>query len=468
MGIRDKRRGIRDQGSGIRGCCSDNDTASVLSSGNSNSDPRYLIPVPRPPFLISHFSFLILLSCISNPAASPVSREIPVDIAGIVHAGHTNSPEEYALLEKMGVNWLLTTFSWNSIEPSDDQWNFDFYDEYVDTAKAAGKKIIGVLGYGVPWIHNDGKSRYYIPPDKIHFFLDYVRQTAEHFRGRVDAWCIWNEPNSRFWTGSRDEFLTLARLTADAVKETDPDVILLGGAFNRGVFGLPAAYIRGLFESGAMEKVDAIAFHPYELNPVRALRLYRAFESIVADYGFAGRIWLTEVGYPTGGWYPTKVAEKRFPEYVVKTFVNFAAGGAGKIIWYQLFDPVEREKGNSEDYFGLVRSRDDYTSKGAEAFRLCAVHLAGTVYRPALPPRGELPKSLKAFYFEKPESSGGGALVLWKDGASMKIALQTSGGIMHDPVSGNASALPVQTVINIGAMPVFITSDSKIKISKGR
>ena len=416
----------------------------------------------------------LLCACATNRAVfTSTPLLIPEDIAGLVHAGHSNTAEEYALLDRMGTSWLLATFYWNEIELAENQWNFDYYDSYVDTAAASGKKIIGVLGYDVPWIHEDGKTHYYIPADKLHFFLGYVRQITAHFRGRVDAWCIWNEPNFHFWKGSKDEFFELSRLAADALREADPDVTLLGGAFNRGIFGLPTAYIRGLFESGAMEKADAVAFHPYEINPKRTAKLYGAFRSKVAEYGFADRIWVTEVGYPTGGWYPTATSEKKFPAFVVKTFVNLAVSGAQRIFWYQLFDPVNRKKSNSEDFFGLVRSGSDYTSKGAEAFRLCAVHLAGTVYRPGLPLREGLPNALRSFYFERP--TGGGTLVLWKEGSPIEVVLHGTTGAYtaHEPVSGNAAAVPME-MITVGSMPVFITWQDRgeeitvLRTSKGR
>jgi len=410
---------------------------------------------------------LLLTACASSQKLAPANPlAIPADIAGIVHAGHTITPEEYDLVNRLGAQWTLTTFSWREIEPSQNQWDFDFYDQYVEAAQTAGIKIIGVLAYDVAWIHPDNERHRYIPPDKIPFFLEYVRQTASHFRGKVDAWCIWNEPNTaHFWKGSRDDFLNLARQAADALRETDPDVIILGGAFNRGVFGLPKAYIRGLFESGAMEKADAVAFHPYELNPARTARLHRAFRAIVAEYGFADKIWITEVGYPTGGWYPTATSEKKYPEYIVKTFINIALNGAQKILWYQLFDPPRRVNRNSEHFFGLVRSVNDHTSKGAEAFRLCAVHLAGTIYRPDLPSREKLPRSLRTFYFEQP--AGGGTLVLWKEGVTMRVTLQTpAGSVMHDPVSGKSVPMSAETTITVGSMPVFVTwaGDGAVRI----
>lgn len=247
-------------------------------------------------------------SCASYPAnVSGEGRLIPDDFAGIVHAGWTRSQEEYNHLEYLGAKWILHTFSWSSIEPNQGEWDFQRYDDLVDTALASGVKVLGVLAYDVRWIHDENPSRY-IPSDKLPFYLEYVRRTVEHFRGRVDAWCIWNEPNTtRFWTGTNEGFFELTRQAADVVKETDSGVILLGGAVNRGYFGLPEKFIRGLFESGAMDKVDGVAFHPYELNPARSLTLYEKFRKIVSDYGFEDKIWITEAGYPTGGRYPTKI-----------------------------------------------------------------------------------------------------------------------------------------------------------------
>ncbi|MCL2044417.1 MAG: beta-galactosidase [Treponema sp.] len=404
------------------------------------------------------------LSCASSQLSVPVV--IPADVAGLVHAGETNSPEEYAFLERMGIRWTLTTFNWNRIEREQNQWNFDFYDRFVDTANANGIKILGVLAYDVRWIHEGGSGPRYIPPDKTHYFLEYVRRTVEHFSGRVDAWSIWNEPNvTRFWAGTPEDFFELTRLSAIAIREVDPDVIILGGAFTRGVFGMPKSFIRGLFESGGMENVDAVAFHPYEMTPARTLQLFRRFRAIVAPYGFDDRIWITEVGYPTGGWYPTATTEKKFPAYVVQTFVKLAVEGTSPVFWYHLFDPENRVKGNSEDFFGLVRSRNDFTSKGAEAFRLCAVHLTGTVYYPDKPMRDNLPSSLMTYYFESPsvmvdgEPSGGGTLVLWRTSGSTRVMLQIPGTnhTVHDPVSGNTVAIQSGAVVKVGSMPVVVT-----------
>ena len=188
--------------------------------------------------VILHFT-MVFFSCASALQFSSTERNIPSDYAGIVHAGGTRTPEEFNLLNYLGTRWILHTFYWSSIENEHGVWNFQNLDEIVDMANQAGIKILGVLAYGNQNIQTNKTSSRYIPSDDIPLFLEYVRRTAAHFRGRVDAWCIWNEPNtSHFWKGTNAEFYELTRLTADAVREVDSEVILLGGAVNRGIFGL--------------------------------------------------------------------------------------------------------------------------------------------------------------------------------------------------------------------------------------
>jgi hypothetical protein len=405
------------------------------------------------------YAAFILVSCASSLPRFSGSRNIPADFAGIVHAGGSGTHKEFTYLNYLGISWVLHTFYWNDIEPEPDEWNFLEYDILVDKAAAAGIKVFGVLAYDHWRLHPDKKNHDYIPPEQLPEYLEFVRKTVEHFKGRIGAWCIWNEPNFLSWNGTNEEFIELSRRAADAVREADSEVVLLGGAFNRGVLGLPEKFIRELFESGAMDKTDAVAFHPYEMNPSRTAALYGQFKKIVDDYGFGGKIWITEVGYPTGGWYPTKVSEKQFPAYVVQTFALLAAAGCEKLFWYQMFDPHTRSGKNSEDFFGLVRSRRDYTSKGAEAFRLCAVYLSGmSLYTPETGPlTGSLPKSVRSFWFKSPD---GGVLVLWNEGLGSKqvsLRLPGTGHVTHDLISGNKRQIQPEIAIKAGKTPIFIT-----------
>jgi hypothetical protein len=383
------------------------------------------------------------------------TREIPDDFAGMVHAGDTLEEEEYRLLDEAGVSWILATFYWSSIEREKDAWDFSFYDQFVDKGKEAGKKIAAVLAYDTSWLHDDNTTHRYIKPTDMHLYLRYVENLARRFKGKVDAWEIWNEPNGIFWHGSKKEFAELTRAAIQKIREIDPDVPVLAGAFLRA----PASYIKFLFESGSMDQASGLAFHPYAINPQGAAAVYDKAAKTAALYGFEDKLWITEAGYPTGGWYPTRVSEKTQPAYIVKTMSSLAAKGARVVLWYQLFDPYvrgdERYNLDSEKYFGLYYP--DYTPKsGAAAYSLCARLLAGTVYRPDLPERTGLPKTLVSYYCE--DKDGGGILIVWSTRkVPLRITLPGSGHLLHDPVSGGQTPVPGELVIDAGDMPFILT-----------
>jgi len=407
-----------------------------------------------------YFGFLfpmIVLSCSSTPLPRNQSVTVPDDFFGMVHAGRTRSSAEYELMNAMKIEWILNTFYWGSIERAKGNFNFSEYDRYVDTAKENGKKVIAVLAYETPWLIQKKKERY-ISSENMTFFLNYVEETVRHFKGRVDVWNIWNEPNFMFWNGSNKEFFELSRLTAQKIRETDPDAYIIAGAFWRA----PSGFIKGMHKAGGMENIDGIAFHPYAINPAGSMMVYDKFTKILSKLNYTGPVWITEVGYPTGGWYPTTVSEEELPSYVVKTISGAAARGAKTLVWYHMFDhhakgKVPSKKMNSEHYFGLAYP--NYIRKdGAWAYELCARFLPGSRYAPESPHREKIPSNIVSFCFVG-GISGNNTLILWNDrNKEKKIKLLLSApALLYDISTGNSLPLSVETVLDIGNKPLIIT-----------
>ncbi|GHV16194.1 hypothetical protein FACS189493_1640 [Spirochaetia bacterium] len=215
-----------------------------------------------------------------------------------------------------------------------------------------------------------------------------------------------------------------------------------------------------MFESGAMEQVSAIAFHPYGVNPRDSVKLYDQLVSILSRYNYTGDIWVTETGYPTDGWYFDRTSEKNLPAYVVKTITGLAARGARTVFWYQLFDRYNRGQApnhfDSENFFGLVY-RDFSKKNGAAAYALCAGTLAGLEYHPELLPGTGLPESLIFFYFRGKGNQN--TLILWNDrNAALSIRVSFPGtGQLYDVVSGNGRAISREAAIEVGVMPQILT-----------
>jgi hypothetical protein len=405
------------------------------------------------------FILAFMVSC-PDPSGSDgeIRVEIPEDLLGMVHAGNRSEVDrEYDLLDDLGVHWMLTDFSWSSIEPAENTQNLDAFKTYADNGKKKGKKILAILDYDVGWIHNgkydddkftDGQRHNYISPKEIPLFCKYVKKTVFYYKDQVDAWCIWNEPNlaDRFWRGTPEEFFALTKAAAATIREVVPDAFIVGGAFNTLA---SEEWVRGIFTSGAMDQIDAIAYHPYLVSARTSAAAYTKFKNIVSDYGFGGKIWVTEVGYPTQGSYGTEVSDERMPVTLIETISRLAVEGANHVFWYHLFDPEIQDDRDSEDWFGVMNY--DFTpKKGAAAYALCGAHLPGKTWHSSLPERSGLPEYIVANYFEGP--NGDNTLVIWNDRPSIsldiKVRLPGDNRKSYDVASGDFSIPDEETIIS--------------------
>jgi hypothetical protein len=403
-----------------------------------------------------------LLLCNACPAETPDTKEedprdvgIPADLMGMVHAGTRSTDpaviaDEYDRLDDLNVVWTLTDFSWGSIQPESKKdaapadWNWDEFDAYVTNGNARNKKILAILDYDVGWLHGtvvgteevtenslgnkvqvdkyaDGHLERIIQGEaEIARFCTYIKATISrydgaHGYGKVDAWCIWNEPNlyPRFWTGTKEEFYAFAAAAATAIREVDPKAVIVGGVLNTLA---DEQWVRGFFTSGAMKEVNAFAYHPYTPNAGGTAATYRNLRNILSDYNFGDKLWITEVGYPTQGSYGTEVAEARMPQMVTKTITLLAVEGAQKIFWYHLSDPQHQNPKDSEDWFGLFATDADGSRKkkgGADAYTLCARYLPGKTWRRQGFPGAAFPDAVQSYYFEG--NDGTRCLIIWND-----------------------------------------------------
>jgi hypothetical protein len=331
---------------------------------NLNSCNRKLLLAAKP------LSVAVLLgtfvSCVSSiiPDASVYGTvTIPDDIAGVCHAGTPGSEQENAILDELGIIWVRNDFSWNNIEPYDGVWNFSRFDHIVESNNRRGRKMIGILDYDTSWLHQNDGMEYFISAEELPRYIDYVEKVVTRYKGKVEAWEIWNEPNVgiRFWKGPAKDFYALSKAAAAKIRECDPEAKIIAGSFWR----VPTRFIKNMFASGALDDVDAISFHPYAATPARTAKQYDKFATLMQKMHYSGEIWVTEVGYPTGGIYPSRVSEAKLGGYIRDTFTALALRGARVIVWYHLSDTFTRDNTpkslNSELFFGLIYS--DYKKK---------------------------------------------------------------------------------------------------------
>lgn len=329
---------------------------------------------------------LLFFSCAGIPHEITDSRDLD-DPLGLCHAGG-GGIEEKELLENLGIRWVRLDLSWKKMQAEPGDFDFSAFDKMFDSTDAAGVRVLGILSYDTPWIHENPEGKRQIDPEDLPAWLEFVEAVARRYRSRVGAFEIWNEPNSnRFWTGKDEDFFNLTGETVKLLKMTTPEIpVVVGSIIYNPVLG-STAYLKRLLESGAADGSDALSLHPYGISPMAAAkRLYKA-RKILDQYNYTGELWVSEIGYPTGGKYPHTVDEEKQGAYAARTISSSFAAGVDRLFWYHLYDrypPGEAPpKTSSEAFFGIAY-RDGTLKSGGETISRLGPMLLDASWAPEL------------------------------------------------------------------------------------
>lgn len=391
---------------------------------------------------------------------------------GVCHAGYSRSDEEYAALDELGVRMVRIDFHWRKVQRDPDTWTLDHFDSFVDAAERHDVNVLALLSFDNDAVEQSPEGRKrdkYVAPEDVPLFLEYVRRIVTRYKDRVYAWEIWNEPDMpRFWKGTAEEFYDLARRTADAVREVDPEARLLGTAMTSPLGAHVPSMIEGMHTSGALRKIDHPTMHTYVSDPRGYYHEFFRVQNAAAKAGHPGSIWITELGAPDGGVYPWRASSDLLAEHVIKAHTIATSVGIEKLVWYCYRDGglgSQRDAPeNSEAFFGLV-AHDGQWKPGAHAYRLFAKNCSNSVIRSDLVEvsGGIGARQLRSALYRR--DSGESTLVLWfepglRPGAHGRVRIDlgpvTEPAVTHDITSGYTKPL-LDPLIDVTEKPVFIT-----------
>ena len=138
---------------------------------------------------------------------------------------------------------------------------------------------------------------------------------------------------------------------------------------------LPDRFLEGVYDSGAMDVVDAVAYHPYSFPDLPSERTGNNgfidqvgdVRDVMVDHGDGDeKVWLTEFGFATPGDRPDLLA--RQVRMVVDGFATWRSlDYVGPLFWFNWRD-LQSGTADPEQNFGLHRS-DDRPKPAYAAFR---------------------------------------------------------------------------------------------------
>jgi len=214
---------------------------------------------------------------------------------------HANSSDcQYEALKKLGVKWQrimspTAWFRWKNIEP--EKGKFVWYDKEVEKTISHGFQIMGTIGtnnYWPEWADRGGK------PD-LDEWENSVFKIADHYKGKVKYWEIWNEPIYEF---KPPFYADMMKRAARSIRRADPKakIIGMGGSYK---CSWCLEVIKNL-ENKPAEYMDYIATHLYPAkadprNPSDGSAAKEFYEKIIVPYKMP--VWNTETGAWCLGFY---------------------------------------------------------------------------------------------------------------------------------------------------------------------
>ncbi len=393
------------------------------------------------------------------PAAAKVGGRFGIASSHLARFDSQDMEAEFQAMKEIQAGRVRCTFAWHDLEwQGDGVWDFAGADMAVSKARGHGVEILGILGGCPPWANGDREPFCPPLPKNLDKWAEYVRTVSSRYAGRVSAWEIWNEENIQFWQPEPDPeyYVELLRIASGEIRKADPQAKVVMG----GMAGLGADYLLAAFGAGALNYVDAIAYHPYAetigetTDPPGALlwpkeKLCRNIVASVRDYIWLSKpprpieVWVTEVGWSTSEVYPNGVDPETQAAYIMRTMINYASTNLDKCFIYMLRDEPEHieDRAGLMNYYFMRKPSYYYYKTFQEVFGEATAEDAGAVTF-----KCSDPSALEAHCFPLP--SGDLALAAWKSDNQADILSLTvkdpsfSNASFIDPLTGESRAAP--------------------------
>ncbi len=298
--------------------------------------------------------------------------------------------QAFARAKSIGATWLRINMVWQGYQ----DLGFGPYDRAVNEARAQGMRV-QITITGNPRYVRGGAGYVGLRPN-VGRYARWAGQVARHFRGRVYAYGIWNEPNLGMFflpqgRAGQAHYRALYKAAYRTVKRGDRRAKVLIGETSPS--NKPLRFLAAVAKGGGL-RADGWAHHPYQfvrVAPGRPEKRYTGISNTAAMKSTlrtlakrkllrtpAGKplpIFFTEFGYPRQGSLFGIFSESMRADYSVRAMRVARGAGAQVMVWYQVFNPAASAKSTLWDT-GLV-GRDGTESQVYSRLRAARASLAG-------------------------------------------------------------------------------------------
>jgi polysaccharide biosynthesis protein PslG len=300
--------------------------------------------------LLSGCLAIALLASACGSSAQPLSPNY--GFAAQVVAGQAANTVKAT--KEAGFGWLKQQVRWDGLEPTSGA-NVDWtqLDSAADAAASGGVKMMFSVVAAPQWASVPGGHFPKNPDD----FGRFLTEMATHFKGRVEAYEIWNEQNFGTEVGpghiDAGQYVELLKVAYQALKGVDPSITVISGAPTPTGVNDPniafddATYLQQMYayQDGVVKRYfDVLGAHPegyanppeenvanhtqqnFVNHPSFFFRRAEDYHDIMVKAGDGDKkIWATETGYdsnsqaPNGYEYARTITDQQQADYLTRS-----------------------------------------------------------------------------------------------------------------------------------------------------
>ena len=288
----------------------------------------------------------------------------------------------YDKVADIGAKWIRIQSGWVRTEKVKGQYDFVWLDEIVDNLLERGLIPWMCLCYGNA-LYDDtaDQASGAIGRPPIHTeearraWARYVKAVAEHFKGRVSLYEVWNEPDGVWgWKHgvNATEYGAFAAETARSIKEMDPNAKVAGGSFCWGNI----VWLSHALAAVMAETIDYITYHSYFRDvETNTEEIYRAVRATLDAYGCKAEIIQGETGCPSrtdgkGAIGYLNWSEEKQAKFLLRLLVTNLKSDMYFATWFSAVDMYENLgsallefKPENFGFFGLLKDNFDKTGE---------------------------------------------------------------------------------------------------------
>jgi len=278
----------------------------------------------------------------------------------------------------MGVKWLRMHpphgTKWSVVEKKKGE--FRFYDSEIQVVKNAGFNILGSLDQTPRWASDapEGANRpWAYAPENMDDWENYVYKVVKHYKGVIDYWEVWNEPDTGgflkvpgFFGDERKPavYVELLKRAYSAAKRANPDAVIVGGCPTGRP---PSRWLAKIFDLGALDYMDIVSFHFYTdgrpgdvLETPTAVDVEAIKKLMQLKLGRTIPIWETESGimYPETNYSNLKEISPSYAvpadeavAYLIRNYIHLIASGVDKWFYYSMFTSHRIDRREATGFF---------------------------------------------------------------------------------------------------------------------